>query len=231
MASRMGMDGLPDGVEAVSNGDSFDPQVTALATPLQRQPNTEKPYPGLSLDVFDTGAPAPLSGATFGMAVLSTPTAAVAGQSVNPLVGVGTRDLLQRDVARQMLERAGVSDASDLRWLAGPDSMTRTGVDDTEPLSGANTSSATPQGESDPTLLGTETTIESFEGIINGEVGPWGIGVHVARATPDDHVVVAGVQRRPLASPDAGTNGPLFPESHRRARSLLANCVSRLEAQ
>ena len=55
-------------------------------------------------------------------------------------------------------------------------------------------------------LLGTETAIESFTGVVSGREGPWWASVHVARGTPDDHVVAAGVQRAPLGTANAAAN-------------------------
>ena len=161
-------------------------------------------------ELFDAGRPAPLGGATFGMSVLSTPDASVAGQSVNPLVGVETEALLQREEARRMLKQAGVTDADEVAWLSGPKVAYREGND--------------PDYVTE--LLGTETAIESFTGVVTGSEGPWWVGVHVARATPDDHVLTAGVQRTPLGTAKAAAkegDTTLFA-----AREYMASVVERL---
>jgi hypothetical protein len=137
--------------------------------------------------LLDASRPAPLGGGTFGLGVLSTPNASVAGQSANPLVDVETKELLQREEAREMLKRAGVTDADEVEWLAGPKVAYREGKD--------------PDFVTE--LLGSETAIESFTGVVSGREGPWWTGVHVARSSADDHVIAAGVQRAPLGTAKA----------------------------
>jgi hypothetical protein len=164
-------------------------------------------------ELFDAGRPAPLGGVTFGMSVLSTPNASVAGQSANPLVGVETEALLQREEARRALEHAGVTDADEVEWLAGP-----TPVSDV------------PDG-TEFVLLGEDARLESFTGAVSGEDGPWWVAVHVARATPDDHVVAAGVQRAPLGTGAAAAkqgDTTLLGRTLLPAREYMASTVDRL---
>jgi hypothetical protein len=170
----------------------------------------ESPVPEEVKPLMDAARPAPLGGATFGMGVLSTPNASVAGQSANPLVGVGTERLLQREETRRMLKRAGVTDADEVEWLHGPKRAYREGKD--------------PEHATD--FLGTETAIESFTGVVSGRDEPWWVAVHVARATPDDHVIAAGVQRTPLGTGTAAAkkgDTTLAP-----AREYMASTVERL---
>jgi hypothetical protein len=159
-------------------------------------------------EILDAGRPAPLGGATFGLSVLATPNASVAGQSANPLVGESTETMLRREAARRMLKRAGITDAEDVEWLSGP-----------------TTVSDVPDG-TEFTLLGAEARLESFQGVVSGTDGPWRVVVHVARATPDDHVVAAGVQRSPLGTASASAkkgDTTLVP-----AREYMASTVDRL---
>ena len=128
-------------------------------------------------DVFDVGGPAPLAGATLGLAFFSTPDASIAGQSANPLVGAETTALPERDVTRRVLARAGVSDAETIEWLDGPRP-----IDPDAPALSME-------------LLGTRTGMESFQGVVSGEDGPWRVGIHAGRITDDSHVIAAGVHR------------------------------------
>ncbi|AZH24787.1 DUF6517 family protein [Haloplanus aerogenes] len=164
--------------------------------------------PFVPAELFDAGQPAPLGGATFGMGVLSTPNASVAGESANPLVGVETKALLQREETRRMLRRAGVTDADEVEWISGP-----TAVSDI-------------QGEIEITLLEEKTQLESFQGVVSGENGPWWVAVHVARVTVDDYVVAAGVQRAPLGT--AKTAAKKGDTTLGPAREYMAQAVDRL---
>jgi hypothetical protein len=167
--------------QPLEEGESVPAENTVVAIPATDLfPSTD----WSPTDFFDAGRPAPLAGATFGMSILSTPNASVADQSANPLVDKSTKSLLQREETRQMLRRAGVSDADDVEWAQGPDPFYREGKDQDHVSN----------------LLGEETEIESFSGVVSGDVGPWGVAIHVARATPDDHVIAAGVQRWPTGT-------------------------------
>jgi hypothetical protein len=166
--------------------------------------------------VFDAGSPAPLYGVTFGMGVLATPDEQVAGESVSPLSGTDTQELLQREEARTLLQRAGVTDAEDVQWLAGPE---RVAIEDDLEV--------TVFGESPD-----DRGLESFAGTVSGEEGPWRVGVHVVRTTPDDHLVVAGTHRWPaMSADDVGTALDNPPVSMARARELLAEAAGRLESR
>ena len=60
---------------------------------------------------------------------------------------------------------------------------------------------------SDPSILDEPTTIETYAGVISGRNGGWAVGIHIARATPDDHVMAIGTQRAPLESAGGVTDG------------------------
>jgi hypothetical protein len=204
----MGIDSPPEGAEPVEPGATVRAANTAVATPLSgREADVSVPR-----RVFDAGVAAPLAGATFGLGVLSTPDADAAGQSANPLVGIETASLLERDAARRMLRRAGVTDADEVEWLAGP-----------QAASGGESGEGT-------SMLGTTTDIEQFLGVVVGDTGPWGVGVHVARVTDDDHVIAAGVDRRPLASADGFLDADHGTRLG-RARELMVETVGRLQAR
>lgn len=197
--------------------ETFEPGRTLLALTgralVESWPEDDPPVPSGRLDFGDAvPTPAPMGGVTFSMAVLSTPTASVAGKSANPLTEVDTTKLLRREEAKQLLTRAGISDVDGLAWAAGPEPV--------EPGEGPTT----------VTLLGTETEIESFVGVVEGDAGPWGVGVHFVRADADDHVIVVGVHRRAVGSADGTVAALREGNDLVEARKLLAETVRQLSA-
>jgi len=165
--------------------------------------------------VFDAGTAAPLSGATFTMAVLSTPDASVAGQSANPLVGMDTETVLQQDQVQRLLGNAGVTDADEIEWLAGP---RRVPVDD----------------EGDVSVLGTsaESGVQTFAAVLAGSDGPWRVVAHVVRVTTGDHVLVVGLQRRPVSTPELDDPSALADaENVQYGRELLRQAAQRLQSE
>lgn len=94
-----------------------------------------------------------MAGATYGFGTLSSPTASVADQSVKPLSDLDSVALLEEETARRLLERAGITDTDGVEWQTGPREVT-SGFDDQS-----------------VTMLGTETTLQSFEGIVGGKFG------------------------------------------------------------
>lgn len=80
-------------------------------------------------------------------------------------------------------------------------------------------------------MLGTTIEIEQFVGLVKGDKGPWGVGVHVARITDDDHVIAAGIDRRPLASTDSGFMDAEHEPRLQRARELMVETIGRLQAR
>lgn len=211
---RMGVEELPEDAEMVEQGDTVEAENIVVATfgdPELYPEGTnrgivsegtnenilpeEPPFPGGSQSfddmprtgiVFDAGVQAPLGGAGFGMGALATPSAEVGGQNANPLTAVETVDLLTRDETRGLLADAGVSDAEDFEWLAGPEAM-----------------SAEIDYET-PDLLGATAELALFGGVVSGDDAPWGVTLGVARATPDDHVIAVGVNRRPVGTGESG---------------------------
>jgi phage tail-like protein len=184
-------------------GDPMAGPDDALLSVTESEPASVGPF-------FDAGVPAPLAGATFGLATLSTPTASVAGRSANPLNGMATTDLLESEAARRVLKRAGVKAAENVEWLVGPREVT---------------------GEFDEltaSLLGEAASLRSFEGAVTGQDGPWDVGVHTARVTQADEVVAAGVHSHPAGTPD-GTSAAESSHVFARARRFTAETVGRLE--
>jgi hypothetical protein len=134
----------------------------------------------------------------FDLAVLSTPSASVAGVEANPIVSMDSETLMTDDTTRKLLRDVGVSDADDVRWLTGPERLSSEAylaLD--EEIENNVPEELTP---SEPTILDEPTAIETYAGVVSGRNGGWAVGVHVARATPDDHVLAIGVQRTPLES-------------------------------
>jgi phage tail-like protein len=161
--------------------------------------------------LLDAGDPAPLAGATFGLATLSTPEASVVGQSVNPLVGMDTVELFEHEITRRVLAQAGVSDVETTEWLDGPRLVESDGA--AGPLQ----------------MLGTRTQMESLQGVVSGTDGPWRVGIHVARVTDDSHVIAAGVHRQPLGTAGGAAATAGWQQAVTRARLFTAETVKRLE--
>jgi len=202
--------GETDAFEPVEEGTALETENTVFVMPGDRViPDEAIP----KADLFDAGVAAPLSGATFTMSVLSTPDASVLGQSANPLVGLDTDALLEREETQRLLDRAGVTDADSIEWLAGP---TRIDVD------GGNVS-----------LLGEASAsgVESFAAVLSGAAGPWLVFAHVVRVTTDDHVVVLGLHRRAIGTPEGAGDLAALGEtaSVQYGRELVRQAVERLE--
>jgi hypothetical protein len=60
-------------------------------------------------------------------------------------------------------------------------------------------------------LLGADTVVEAFVGVVSSEDSPFCVSVEVARATPDDHVVAASVLRRPVGTAEGGMTAVAAP--------------------
>jgi hypothetical protein len=185
---RVGMESLPEGAERVESGTSIDTQGgTVFAGPsdllFPEDAFDERQFPD---DVFDQGVALPLNGEPFGLGALATPTASVGGEQANPLVDAETGELLQRDATNRLLADTGITDADDAEWLAAPQRM------DVEAAPTATT------------LLGTETDLETFGGVLSGEDGPWAAVLFVARVTDGDHVVAVAGVTRPVSTADGG---------------------------
>jgi hypothetical protein len=211
---RMGIDELPEDAETVEQGETVEAENIIIATFGDEElypegtnhypegTNTgilpeEPPFPDeqlftdnpLAPSLFDGGVQAPLGGVSFGMGVFSTPSAEVAGQDTNPLIDSASAELLNRNETTDLLSNAGISDAENVEWEAGPESVEIDEVEiDYEP----------------PRLLGEETELELFAGVVSGGEAPWGVTLGIVRGTPDDHVIAIGVNRRPVGTDDGG---------------------------
>jgi len=180
---------------------------------LQPIPSSVMDEKNFLKQVFEVGQPAPLGGQSFGLGVLATPAAKVAGQAVNPLAGLSFQDLLTSDQALPLLKKAGVTDAETLEWQRAPKPMS---VD---------------SGESTVTILGQETDLKSFEAFSPGKDGPWWVGLHMARVEHEgDIVIVAGAHRVPVLS---GSNNRemvdnIYTGIAAKARNLTGAVDSRL---
>lgn len=136
-------------------------------------------------ETFDVGSPIPLGGASFGMGVVSTPTAEVGGKKQNPFATKDIETLLQSEQATSMLSQAGLTDGDDVEWLRGPNPATFREGKDPDHIE----------------MLDEEGEFKSFVGIVNGDEGPWGVGLHVARVLTDgEAVIAAGGQRTPVGT-------------------------------
>lgn len=102
------------------------------------------------------------------LAVLSTPAASVAGQTLNPLARLGLGDLLTNDAAESFLRSAGVGGSGQVDWERGPELL----------------------GTTEGTLLGESVTVESHAGILSGESSNV-VYLHVARVQTGGSVVIA----------------------------------------
>ncbi|ELZ88524.1 hypothetical protein C453_01630 [Haloferax elongans ATCC BAA-1513] len=237
-ADIFGMDLDALGGRPVELGETFDAKnliVTSVGNSLF---NWE--FPDEYDVLFKHGRPAALGGAVFDLAVLSTPSASVAGVEANPIVSMDSETLLTEDTARTLLGKVGISDADDVRWVEGPKRLSRDGylaLD--EEIADNVPESLTP---SEPTIIDEQTTIETYAGVVSGQHGPWAVGIHVARATPDDHVMAIGMQRTPLESAggltDDGKAEPLIPfpiiswkNWYLDARAMMGVVVPRLTEQ
>jgi hypothetical protein len=196
------MDKLPAGQEVSGLGaEQVEPGETIETADTVFAGTGDVMFPGDTYDeqqvpdIYDRGTMLPLGGQPFGVAALSTPAAEVAGQSANPLVDMGTEELLQQDAARRMLSRTGITDQDEMvEWLAGPEEVTEE-------------KGYRVESESQMTLLGEETDEpqgDIFVGVVSGEDGPWGVLVNVARITDDDHVVAVSALSRPVGTEDGG---------------------------
>ncbi|WP_256295980.1 DUF6517 family protein [Haloarchaeobius salinus] len=223
--------------ERIEEGDSFtgnNPFLVAGPGSVFRATGNNPFTPEELLEVSN---PAPSNGATYGVGVLSTPVAEVGGQSANPVATMGVAELLTGEHGSVMWSDAPTmwSDAptaSEIEWLAGP-------IPVSDVPDGTAFDADSPDGT---TVLDREADLRSFLGVVSGEDGPWGVGVHVARVEREhddgtDVVVAAGTHRWPVASADAmdrlrdpdddrftGILGSIFVE----ARTLTAATGERL---
>lgn len=118
----------------------------------------------------------------FPVAVLSTPTADVAGSMQNPLATDSMKDVLTSDRGRALLDRANVVGKGVPRWKRGPQRI------DSEASK----------------MLGSSGTIEAYAGVVEAagnNATPRGVVVFVQRAiTGNNAVIAAGLLRHPLSN-------------------------------
>ncbi|WP_159901721.1 DUF6517 family protein [Salinirussus salinus] len=185
--------------EPVESGAEFDPESTMIA---HRPGRTwaDRHGPMRAETVFGAGFPAPLGGATFGMGVLSTPTAEVGGEIQNPFASEDLGTLLGGNRARMLLQQAGLDRAGEFEWLAGPEEATAERVAETLGNEGTQVPKTWPEFDS-LSVLGADAEVKSFAGVIGGGEGPTAVGIHVARVRSDGNTVIAaGVHRTPAGS-------------------------------
>jgi hypothetical protein len=171
----------------VEPGETIETAETVVAARVADFDNPNNVVP--SRQLFDRGVMLPLAGQPYGLGVLATPDASVAGQSANPLVGMDTAELLQRDAAKRVLAQTGLTDADSVEWRAGPRKPTEYPA---------------PDDWEEAELVGTGVTPEFFIGVVSGEDGLWGVLLTVARITDDDHVIAVGAITRPVGTVDGG---------------------------
>lgn len=166
--------------------------------------------------VFDLGEPAPLAGREFGVTGLSTPKATVDGQSVTPLLEMPMTEFLAHDHPRRLLRAAGVTEADDVEWLRGPNSIV-------------------PEWYTPPssTLAGTSVDVTAYGGVVTGVNGPQAVVMFAAEVMDSDRVLGGGIAARPVGSPDGrselvGETGFISRERFTRAAGMAATALSEI---
>jgi len=116
------------------------------------------------------------------LGVISTPGAVVMGRTFNPLARLSIPNLLTSEAGVRFLRRAGVDrvghDRPRIRWERGPAFLR------SRPME----------------LLGTETTLESYAGILGGTPQTV-VFVHLTRVEDDSVVIVAATHGHDVADP------------------------------
>jgi hypothetical protein len=203
----------------VEDSERFDPEDVLMVMPGDNVSSNwpeDAGTPPAELDVREARPrPAPMGGVSFGVAVLSTPTAEVLGNAVNPLAAASTEALLEHDAVGRLLEQAGFGEGTAIEVVVGPERVT--------PQEGPPTA----------TLLGTDTDIESFVGMLGGDAEGWGVGVHVVSGDGDgdDHLIVVGLHRHPLGPVDDGIDILRESDAIVEARKLVAETAAELSVR
>ena len=183
----------------LDDGEAVELDNTVVAVPGPDWAPSDKPD-WTPDQLFDAGVPAPLSGATYEMGVLSTPNAVVSDQSVNPLMQLSFEEILTNDATRQLLIRAGITDADDFEWRKGPTEIgdVPDGTEFADVPDGTEFSDS-PDGTTVHILDETAET-KAYAGVVEGD-NSWLVVVDLARAEYDDFAVItAGIQRSPVGS-------------------------------
>lgn len=153
-------------------------------------------------EVYDGAPPIPFGGVGFGMGVLSTPNAELNGESVNPVAQMDDAELLNSDRMSGMLDLPYFETEE-----GGVDVVREFGI---VPAGWSEKRGVVPAGWSERKgeLLGEEVPFRTFAGVVEDDVGPWLTVAHVARASPDDLVVVVGTHATPLGTVPPEDWGP-----------------------
>jgi len=144
---------------------------------------------------------------------VSTPRATVMGRSFNPLARLSLANLLTSDAGTRFLVRTGLDDVGSgsktVRWVRGPTRI----------------------AEQDGRCLGTETTLESYAGVLGGDP-PSVVFVHLTRVDADDVVLAAAVHGHDVTEPDRTFVGPdtgyLSPDDFAAAVGTYATATAGL---
>lgn len=128
----------------------------------------------------------------------ATPKAEEAGQSLNPIAEMSGADLVTTDRGHLLLRDSGVVEAMEFSNPDDVEFLEFTAPSDPEPPAAA---------ETDVSLLGEETALEHFVGLVrDGDILRLAL-VHVARLERDgDAIFVTGAMHRELWVPTEGEN-------------------------
>lgn len=211
---------------AFDDRSPFFERASRLVDGGDRYGSDRSPYFKQASQLMDAGVPAPLGGATYGVGVLSTPAAAVADQSTNPLAHLSFEDILTSERIRHLYPGSGSTlSERTVEWLDGP-----------TPTADAPAGIVHSDSPDGTTIAGREAELESFVGTISSDNGPVGIGVTAARVETDgDVVIIAGTHRWPVGSAEGvagggkrftGILGTIFTE----ARGLTDEVGRRIDA-
>jgi hypothetical protein len=159
-----------------------------------------------------------------GLGALSTPTATIQGNQINPLVDESSQSVLAGDVLPTFRDRLLTEltriDGSQVEWIDGPRS-----IEEGDHLDGMDDLS----GE----LLGETVEGQTFGGIAQGDNGPYAVLVSLARRNADDLVFVGGAldvaideadADRPVVGPD---DGYFLPEDFAASLSVYMEALPR----
>jgi hypothetical protein len=200
-----------DDVRAVEAGETISTEQTVLAGPLGGLVAYPQGWSDWATpEVYGGAPPIPFGGVGFGLGVLSTPNAELNGESVNPLAEMENEELLNSDRMSGMLDVPYFETAE-----GGVDVVREFGV---VPAGWSDKRGVVPAGWSDKRgeVLGEEAPFRTFAGVVEDDHGPWLTVTHVARASPDDLVVVVGTHATPLGtvpSEDWEPGSSVGPES------------------
>lgn len=183
-------------------GDSFEPShvVEFPATPSLEADTVDAASATWASAADLEGSGGPTVGG------LSTPTASVLGQSLNPVAGKSPSELLTDAETRSLLGQYGFAELGD-DWLRGPDRV--------------STASLSFVGSSD-------TSCETFAGVTGSSDDPSVVYAHVATVeNGDDVVLAASVEGWGVSDTDRSYVGD---DGYQRERDLEDSVGDALEA-